>query len=121
MKRNLARSIIGGLSFTSALFIFQACYGTPQDMMADYKVEGRVLSASTGLPIEGIKVSAHETGNVSNTNSQGKFLFYVPYLEQMNLLFEDTDGTANGSFASSDTALIHVNHPVYVEMSLEEL
>jgi len=31
MKRNWIRNVIGGLGFGSVLFVFQACYGTPQD------------------------------------------------------------------------------------------
>lgn len=31
MKKGWIRKLICGLSFGSALFIFQACYGTPQD------------------------------------------------------------------------------------------
>ena len=55
MKRNWVRRIIGGISFTSALFVFQACYGTPQDFGFDLFIEGQVKSASTGLPVKGIK------------------------------------------------------------------
>lgn len=28
--RKLIRSVLKGVSFTAALFVFQACYGTPQ-------------------------------------------------------------------------------------------
>jgi hypothetical protein len=35
IKQNWRRKLLGGLSLTSALFIFQACYGTPHDMGLD--------------------------------------------------------------------------------------
>ena len=57
LKRNWIRKIIGGLSFTSAMFIFQACYGTPQDFESDLLIEGKVKAQATGLPIKGIRVS----------------------------------------------------------------
>ena len=57
MHKKWVRRIVGGLSFTSALFVFQACYGTPQDFGLDILLEGQVKSKSTGLPIQGIKVS----------------------------------------------------------------
>lgn len=30
-NRNWVRILLGGFSMTSALFVFQACYGSPQD------------------------------------------------------------------------------------------
>ncbi len=57
MKRNLVRNLLGGLSLTSALFMFQACYGTGPDDMPDILIEGRVTSAKTGDPVKGIKIS----------------------------------------------------------------
>ena len=48
MKSNWIRKIIGGMSLTTAMFIFQACYGTPQDMGLDMLVEGQVKSLTSG-------------------------------------------------------------------------
>jgi hypothetical protein len=55
MKRDWKRKIIGGLCLTSIAFVFQACYGTPQDFGEDLLIEGQVKSKTTGLPIKGIK------------------------------------------------------------------
>ena len=68
MKKNWIRGLIGGLSFTSALFVFQACYGTPQDYGSDLLLEGQVKSKKTGLPIEGIKVAVSQTSQYEVTN-----------------------------------------------------
>ncbi len=40
MKRDWKRKIIGGLCLTSVAFVFQACYGTPQDFGNDLLIEG---------------------------------------------------------------------------------
>jgi hypothetical protein len=120
MRRNWIRGIIGGLSFTSALFIFQACYGMPQDMMPDVLVSGKVTSKTTGLPIKGIKVSLDGQDQYVSTTSMGEFSLYTLLMEQMVLRFEDVDAMANGTYASRDTLLTDVGHEVYVEMALDE-
>ena len=53
MKRDWKRKIIGGLCLTSVAFVFQACYGTPQDFGNDLLIEGQVTSKISGLPIKG--------------------------------------------------------------------
>jgi len=49
MKGKLLKKIVGGLSFTTAPFVFQACYGTPQDSGPDAYKEGIVKSKSDDL------------------------------------------------------------------------
>ena len=73
MKRNWIRKLIGGLSFTTALFVFQACYGTPQDFGADVFIEGLVKSKKTGEPIKGIKVSVADNPQYQYTDEDGEF------------------------------------------------
>jgi len=51
------RNILKGFSLTSALFIFEACYGTPKGIwIEDYDVRLKVVSADDLSPIEGIAV-----------------------------------------------------------------
>jgi len=120
MKRNWARGLIGGLSFTSALFIFQACYGMPQDMMNDLLLEGKVTSSTTGLPVEGIRVSLEEWENHVITDSEGDFSFYTLRTNRIRILCEDPDPYAHGHFASKDTLLTDPGDEVYVNIALEE-
>lgn len=108
MKGPWLRRIIGGLSFTSALFIFQACYGMPNDIEPDILVEGKVTARTTGLPIRNIRVFAEPFGNDLQTNEKGEFSFYSPISERIKLTFEDIDSTDNGSFQAVDT-LINVH------------
>ena len=73
---NLIRKIFGGISLTAAMFVFQACYGTPPDgwddcASTDFDVH--VCSAVDGSPIEGIRVSANleESGPINHLIDMG--------------------------------------------------
>lgn len=119
-KSNWTRKIIGGLSFTSALFIFQACYGTPQDFEYDLLVEGKVKAQTTGLPIKNIRVSV--TGDVQNilTDEAGSFSFYTFKKDSISLRFEDIDNEQNGPFAPKDTVLKKLDGEIFLNITLAE-
>jgi hypothetical protein len=85
MKKNVIRKILGGLSLTSAMFVFQACYGTPKDFGLDLFIEGQVKSKASGLPIKGIKVSIVDSMQYEMTDEDGKFSFYTEKLEGLTL------------------------------------
>ena len=98
MNRNWIRKVIGGLSLTSAMFVFQACYGTPQDFGLDLLVEGHVKSKISGFPIKGIKVSVSDNLQYDYTNDEGRFSFYTEKTDTLSILFEDIDSTQNGTY-----------------------
>lgn len=77
MKRNIFRVLLRSISFTTALFIFQACYGSPQDFGLDLHVDGKVLAKSSGLPIKGIRVSVLNNVQYVFTDEQGRFSLYT--------------------------------------------
>ena len=54
-------NLLKGLSLTTALFIFQACYGTPAGMDSIY-LSFKVVAADTGEPMEGVTVRARVRG-----------------------------------------------------------
>jgi len=120
MKRNWIRKIVGGLSLTSAMFVFQACYGTPQDFGLDLLVEGQVKSKTSGLPIKGIKVSVANNMQYEITNEDGKFSFYTEMIEGLTLQFQDIDPTQNGLYLDKDTVLNEISEKVYLDILLEE-
>ena len=120
MKRNWLRRVIGGLGFTTTLFIFQACYGTPQDFGLDLLIEGQVKSKTSGLPIEGIKVLVTESMQYEITDKEGKFSLYSEALEDLTIKFQDVDSTQNGAFVDKDTVLNDVNERVYLDILLDE-
>jgi len=121
MKKNWIRKAISGLSFTSALFIFQACYGSPQDFGLDMLIEGQVKSKTSGLPIKGVKVSVDRTGQYVLTDSDGNFSFYTENLENIKVKFEDIDDTENGLFENMDTIVDNSDKKVFLEVELNEI
>ncbi len=120
MKRNVIRKIVGGLSFTSALFIFQACYGTPQDFGNDLFIEGQVKSKVSGLPIPGVKVSVANNIQYELTDEEGKFSFYTELIDGLRLQFQDIDSTENGHYVDKDTVLTDLSENVHLDIALEE-
>ncbi|MDX9946665.1 MAG: hypothetical protein RBS38_04805 [Bacteroidales bacterium] len=119
MKSNWIRKIIGGMSLTTAMFIFQACYGTPQDMGLDMLVEGQVKSLTSGLPVKGIKVSVVDYMQYDITDETGKFSFYAEMIEGIRIQFQDIDANENGLFADKDTVLTAISEKVYLDIMLE--
>ena len=126
MKRDWKRKIIGGLCLTSIAFVFQACYGTPQDFGNDLLIEGQVKSKTSGLPIKGIKVSVDESVQYANTDENGKFSFYIEKLQNANIKFTDIDSTENIWFSNKDTlitikdsVLMSKEPKVYLNIELE--
>jgi hypothetical protein len=120
MKSNLIKKLVGGLSFTTALFIFQACYGTPQDLGADVFIEGLVKSKKTGQPVKGIKVSVADNPQYEFSSEDGSFSFYTGIAESCTIRFQDTDAGQNGAFSDKDTTLINLDNDVYLNILLEE-
>jgi putative lipoprotein (rSAM/lipoprotein system) len=118
MKRNWRRKLLGGLSLTTALFIFQACYGTPQDIGLDLFIEGQVKSKATGTPIKGIKVSVADKVQYEYTDADGKFSFYTESAISYKIKFEDIDSNLNGSFFDKDTVLVNSGKNVYLNIVL---
>lgn len=114
------RRIIGGLSFTSALFIFQACYGTPQDeMMADVLIEGQVTSKVTGKPIQGIKVSINVGSSYELTDADGRFALYTYLEDSTNIRFESLDSVQNTYQLLCDTVVKQTNNKVTLDVKLD--
>ena len=111
MKKDWKRKIYGGLWLTSIAFVFQACYGTPQDFGNDLLLTGQVNSKKTGLPVKGIKVSVVDGIQYVPTDDAGTFSFYIGNTGSFRLKFEDTDADLNGSFQSKDT-LVTTNKDV---------
>lgn len=120
MKRNWIRKLVGGLSFTSAMFIFQACYGTPQDFGNDILVEGQVKAKTSGLPIKGIKVSVAENMQFEITDDNGRFSFYTEMYNSLSFQFQDIDSNQNGQYVDKDTVVTEITEDVYLDILLEE-
>ena len=120
MKRNQIRTLIGGLSFTTALFVFQACYGMPQDLTDDVFISGKVVSRNSGLPVQGIQVGVDLLYHYALTDSLGEFEFYIPLMDSVKLSIEDTDPDSNGDYLSKDTVLVNPRNEVFLNIVLDE-
>jgi len=120
MKSSLIRKIVGGISLTSVMFVFQACYGTPQDFEPDLLIEGQVKSKTSGLPVKGIKVTIADHNQYEFTNDEGKFSIYTAMFDSITLQFRDVDSTQNGHFTGKDTLLRGIRDKVYLDIALEE-
>jgi hypothetical protein len=120
MKRTWIRKLIGGLSLTSALFVFQACYGTPQDFGLDLFIEGQVKSKTSGLPIEGIKVSVANNPQFTMTDGDGKFILITEMIKDLTLRFQDVDSDQHGLYTDKDTVMNLPKGMVFLDIKLEE-
>lgn len=122
IKRRILKNILGVFSFTTALFIFQACYGVPQDYYEEgFVIEGSVKSAETGNPIEGIQITAND-GPMTYTNSSGTFTLYMMKIRTLKLSIEDVDRRNNGIFFPQDTTILNSfdTYQVHVDILLNE-
>lgn len=115
----MLRTIYGALSFSTALFIFQACYGTPMDLGMDVLIKGSVKSKETNQPIPGIKVSLQNYPQYGITDGEGKFWLYATMDCSYKLRFEDVDSAQNGSFLPRDTVVDMVDETTFLNVTLD--
>ncbi len=118
-KRKILRNIYGALSLSTALFVFQACYGTPHDMVRDVLIHGSVTSKTDNQPIPGIKVSIESQYSTVLTDNSGKFELYTIHASEYNLRFQDIDSITNGNFKDKDTVLNISNASNFLNIILD--
>jgi hypothetical protein len=118
-KRNILRKVYGILSLSTALFVFQACYGTPADQKIDITIQGTVKSKATNLPIEGIYVSVANQSLHNFTNNTGKYTLYLPQASSYKIKFQDVDTSHNGWFIDKDTIVDNVSQSLTLNVSLD--
>ena len=102
-------NLLKGISLTGALFVFQACYGSPHDPMwdsEDAQMSFSVVSHKTGEPLEGVRVLQKDRGDreLGKTNAEGKCKVQFSYRTNYRgpyLRFED----GNELYAVKDTVL----------------
>lgn len=103
------RNILKGASLTGALFVFQACYGTPQgplDERGAAPLTFSLVESETGQPIEGIHItSSYYYDELGVTDADGRCRVNVPYVrndkESPLVTFSDPQGL----YVQKDTAL----------------
>lgn len=120
MKKIWIRNILKGLSLTSAMFIFQACYGIPDDGYYDVNISGEVLSKTSGLPIGGIKVTLDTTGQYTFTDSLGRYSMWTEREFKTTVQFQDIDSIQNSYYQDFDTVLTKPEGDVLLNVMLED-
>ena len=127
-SRKLLRKIFGGISLTAVAFTFQACYGTGPDEHCDMRFTGTVISKTTNLPIQGIKVALNDGIIYGFTDKNGKFDIYAYEMDlncedcisgKAKIHFLDVDGADNGHFADLSRDVIYPKCNGEVEMNIE--
>lgn len=118
-KRKILRRIYGALSLSSALFVFQACYGTPKDMGSDVYIQGLVKSKTTNQPIPGIKVSILNQPQYELTDLAGTFKIYIAREDVYTVKFEDIGSNQSVMFLPKDTVIKIVNESTILNVSLD--
>ncbi|MBO4455332.1 MAG: hypothetical protein J5759_02695 [Bacteroidales bacterium] len=107
-------NLLKGASLTTALFIFQACYGSPQNIMEEDRGEAPmtfvVHSRTSGSALEGIRIFGqdryYENGyrELGVTGADGSCKVNLPYLRNVQgpyVRFEDPQG----NYEVKDTVL----------------
>jgi hypothetical protein len=131
MKKGWLKNIFKGMCLTSAVFVFQACYGTPQDFGQDVHVNGVVKSKKTGEPIKGIKVSVgllnsnyskeqYEFKQHGHTDESGRFSLYIYETDKVLVSFEDIDSADSKNYATKDTIFTVSGSEIVLNIELEE-
>lgn len=114
--KNWIRNFFGGISLAAVLFVFQACYGTPQDFGLDILLTGQVKSATTGLPLADVKITVANNNQYEVTDADGKFSFYTVSDKEIKLNFLSEDA----SLSPFDTTLSTNRDQVFMEIKLRE-
>jgi hypothetical protein len=105
-KKKAIRSFLGLFSLSTMLFVFQACYGTPQDFGSDVLIEGVVKSESDNKTVQGIKVGFKDLPQYTVSDQHGHFSLYCPEQEMYKLILTDEDKTLYGSYSETDTTIL---------------
>ena len=111
------RNLLKGLSLTTALFVVQACYGTPQPSWFGERGEApmsfSLVAEDNGEPVEGILIKcitdkdfgAGTVYDLGVSGTDGKCSVTIPYLRNYEgpfVSFEDPDGV----YIAKDTCLM---------------
>ncbi len=121
LRRYFFKQALGLFSVTALLFVFEACYGTPQAYEDDIEISGTVKSSLTGEPIKGISILLENEGRYISTDENGEFIIYAFPSNVYIITAEDLDGTENGLFKTKRTTLSHdTTNRLELEFYLDE-
>ena len=121
------RNILKGISLTAAMFVFQACYGTPQDDYRPYSVSFHVVG-DEGEPIPNVDIQVQPQSGLDDveydwdllrsTDSAGMGRCYVEDLGLPNKFrFSDRDSV----YAVKDTVITQLTDNDTIDIVLHKL
>ena len=109
-------TLLKGATLSTALFIFQACYGMPQGLEepGEARMKFTVISNLNGDPIEGVRILGSPTNpehftELGTTGADGRCDVMIPYFRnEMGpfLRFEDP----SGNYAAKDTTFADLRY-----------
>ncbi len=115
-KRKIYYTILKIFGLCSACFLFEACYGSPQNETPpeyNINIKGIVKSQDSLKPIQNIKVaiSNSENSNFINSNTSSNGLYSSNSIVNSTTLnwtlkATDTDGSTNGEFSEKETTFV---------------
>jgi hypothetical protein len=120
--RIILRNLYVALGATAMPFLIHAAYGMrqPGPESLTVPVQGRVVSEETGEPIAGIRVEYNY--GTADTDSDGRFLIYMPEENLYFIRFVDIDGFENSGFFSYNNMSIprdKIENPLAVSLYRE--
>lgn len=110
--KKLFRNFLKGASLTTALFIFQACYGTPPGMYdGDGYIIFEVVDAADSKPLPGVMVKSRFAGSEDwydegTTDSFGRLVVPVQSYSGVDFNF---DAGEKELYADFDTTLFDLS------------
>lgn len=110
------RNLLKGASLTTALFIFQACYGMPQGIYdeREFYLTLEVVDGVTKAPVSGVTVKSLTDGSgqwyeEGVTDADGQIVVPVSYAcDKVQLKFSDADG----KYTAKDTTIVEFSEPI---------
>jgi hypothetical protein len=95
-------------------------YGPPYENEL-FSISGNVYAKGTDIPVSGIKVSVQGSSIHDYIGNNGYFQLYVPMQNSYTLIFEDFDGSENGSWKTHQIIVNRGNdYSTYLTIYLEE-
>ncbi|MCR5827273.1 MAG: hypothetical protein K6G53_02525 [Bacteroidales bacterium] len=117
------RNILKGASLTTALFIFQACYGTPQ-WLHDSEVQFQVVTQD-GSPVDDVEIYTRFADNddldwslCGNTDAEGNLSTVIYFDENNDPQVRVSDPA--GRYAFRDTVVADLNGTIVITLSKAE-
>lgn len=120
----LLRKILKSASLTTALFVFQACYGMPQDFEG-LDIQISINDAESGDPIPDVSIQRRAADSdeawfyLGSTDSMGVVNSYI-FSTEIDFMFDLRLSTENGEYIQKDTVVSFNENSYRLEVKLKK-